>query len=175
MNKIARNFAAATLSLSALFAAPGFATETARLTATPEEMTKPNALGHTIFSKNSTVFSACTSDNYRVTSHFFLAADSAAKITLSKDNEPAKKMIKLFYDSFSAEYSKGAAAIPAADFAEDIRHSTVPLLLRQYMNAMTRTLNSDGTTQVSWQLRNTTISNARDPACNVPPKNVAVR
>ena len=175
MNKIARNFAAATLSLSALLAGPGFATETTRLTATPEEMTTPNALGHTLFSKESTVFSACTSDNRRVTSHFFLATNSAAKIALSKDNASAKEMIKLFYDSFSSEYSKGAAVIPAADFAEDIQHSTIPLLLRQHMNAMARALNSGDDLHASWQLRNTTLSATRDPACNVPQKSAKAR
>jgi len=169
MNKnIARNFATAALTLSTLLGIPAYAAGPAPIAATTEEMTVPDSLGHTVLKKESVVFSACTADNHRVTSQFFLAADALGKSRLNAPYESATKYVNYMHQQFAESYAMGAETVTAAIFAEDIAHKTVPLELRQYMNYARRAVTpDDGTANVSWRLKNTTVSAKRDPSCKV--------
>lgn len=173
MNKIARNFAAATLSLSSLLATTGFAAEPTQLAATKEEMTVPDSRGYIVVSKNALLFSACTADNYRATSHFFLAATPSSQpklneeaITRIEEIEYAKNMKAVATESFEAQYANGVRSIAAEDFVEAIARSALPLKLRQFMNMMDRSLNKNAkSVDISWRLKGTTVSNTPDPSC----------
>jgi hypothetical protein len=170
--KIAHNFAAATLTLSAfLLGTPAHALTAATIQATAEEMTIPDAQGFTVFNKESIVFTGCTADNHRVTSQFFLAADAAAKIRLEEQSQSTTKLIKFSNSKFEQLYTLGMTTITAREVAEDIQKQTIPLEIRQFMNAGRRVITAaDGTINLSWRLKDTTVSAERDPSCNVKPK-----
>jgi|GEM_PF-6909425 hypothetical protein len=176
MNKITRSFAAASLSLAAILAGPAVSAEPELILATQEELTIPNKIGQTFVNQKSVLFSACTADNYRVTSHLFLTANPVMKQRMIKDHPLSEQLRNVYQEGYYKEYEAGAKRLTAADFLENLQHSTIPLMMRQHMNYMARGLNKDGSpNETSWQLRSTNVSATRDPSCNVQTKNMALR
>lgn len=176
MNKIARNFAAATMSLSALLATTGFAAEPTQLAASPEELTTPDSRGYVSITKNSVLFSGCTKDQYRATVHFFLASTPAGQqnldedaVGLSAETIQAKRNLKeVAINAYSTQYALGIRTLYAEDFVEAISHSALPLKLRQMMNMTNHGVNAsrqDQSFDLSWRIKNISISNAPDPSC----------
>lgn len=176
MNKITRNFAAATLSLSALMATTGYAAEPTQLAATQEELTTPDSRGYVVVTKNSIVFSGCTADNYRATVHFFLATTPANQQKLIDDNaersaemtQAVRKLKDNAIGAFEQQYTLGIRTLFAEDFVEANSHSALPLKLRQLMNMTNRALNQNqaaGSIDLSWRIKNAAISNLPDPSC----------
>lgn len=169
--KITCSFAAAALTLSALMGAPAHAVTPGTIQATTEEMTIPDAQGFTVLNKESIVFSGCTADNHRITSQFFLAVDVVTKDRISKPLPSVTAFINFVNSGFEQFYKQGAETVTAREVAEDIKQKTVPLEIRQHMNAMRRVAAAkEGNANFSWRLKDTTISAKRDPSCNVQPE-----